>query len=382
MNPAVRWLGRLALVSLFGLARTSAASAQSPFDSELRLAPQWMQYQVHAPADETISELAIPVFVSVPAGRRLSFDVGTAYARAHVTSGAEHSDIAGLTDIQLRGQYTLGNDLLVLTGGVSAPTGNSSVSLQQLTAASRIGNDFLAFPVSNMGTGLAITGGAALAYPLGTWNVGAGASMRRSRAYEPFDVPGQSFRYQPGNEVRLRLGVDRPVQAGRLALGVTYAAFGREEAAGSAYNTGDRVIAQGALTGSAGEHDYTVAAYNVFRAPGNYASGDRAGRENIANLFLSLGLHTLGTIVEPSVELREWLQNVYAAGDDTSPARSQSSRLATLGVRVRVEAAGMSFFPSVGYTVLGRLATTDDAGLPVQADLTGFHVGLVVRAAH
>jgi len=381
MKQVVVRVGRLTLLAAASVAFSSAVGAQSILDAELRLAPQWVQYQIHAPASETISELAIPVFVSVPAGSRLSVDVGTAYARAHVTTGAEHSDISGLTDVQLRAQYTLGSDLVVLTGGVSLPTGNSSVSLEQLTAASRIGSDFLAFPVSNMGTGLAVTGGAAFAYPLGIWNVGAGASVRRSRAYEPFDVPGQTFRYQPGNEVRLRLGIDRPVAEGRLALGATYAAFGRDDAAGSAYNTGDRVIALGELTGRVGEHDYTVAAYNVFRAPGNYASGDRAGRENVANLYVSVGVHTLGTLLEPSVELRHWAQSVYDAGDTAGPARSQNSALATFGLRARIEAPGFELFPSAGFTAFGRLATTDDAGLPVKASLTGLHVGLVMRAA-
>ncbi len=202
MTPAVRRLGRVAVASLAALVVASTAGAQSIFDGEYRLAPQWVQYQIHAPSDVTVSELAIPVFVSVPAGSRMSFDVGTAYARARVSSGAEHSDVSGLTDVQLRAQYTLGSDLVVLTGGINLPTGNASVSLDQLAAASLIGNDFLAFPVSNMGTGLAVTGGAAMAYPLGIWNVGAGASVRRTRAYEPFAVPGQSFRYQPGNEVR------------------------------------------------------------------------------------------------------------------------------------------------------------------------------------
>ncbi|HEX7978500.1 MAG TPA: hypothetical protein VF461_07860 [Gemmatimonadaceae bacterium] len=382
MIPAVRRLGRVAVASLAVFAFASTAAAQSILDAEYRLAPQWTQYQIHAPADLTISELAIPLYASFPVGSRASFDVGTAYARAHVSSAAEQSDIAGLTDVQLRGQYTLGTDFVVLTGGINLPTGNASVSLDQLAAASLIGSDFLAFPVSNMGTGLAITGGAALAYPLGIWNVGAGASVRRSRAYDPFDVPGESFHYQPGNEVRLRLGVDRPVAEGRLALGATYAAFGRDNAGGSAYNTGDRVIALGELTGRLGEQDYTVAAYNVFRAPGNYASGDRAGRENIANLFLSLGVHALGTVFEPSVELRHWLQNVYEVGDATGPARSQSSRLATIGLRARIEAGGLELFPSGAYTTLGRLAMTDDAGLPVQAALSGFHLGLVVRASH
>jgi hypothetical protein len=367
---------------LANLAASSRVAGQSVLDGELRLAPQYVQYQVHAPADETIAELAIPVYVTIPAGPRLTFDVGTAYARAHVTSGAQLSEISGLTDTQIRANLTLGTDFIVLTGGVSLPTGNASVTLEQLAAAGRIGNDFLAFPISNMGTGLAATGGIAIARPLGEWNVGFGAAARRSAAYEPFDVPGQSFRYQPGNEVRARLGVDRAVASGRFALGVTYSAFGRDDAGGSAYNTGDRVIAQGALTGRVGSNELTVAGYNVFRAPGNYASGDRAGRENIANVFVSVGVHALSTLIEPSVELRHWLQNVYPAGSaGAGTSRSQSSHMATIGLRTRLGVGNVSVYPSANYTVTGTLATTDAAGLPVQAKLTGFRAQIAARVA-
>ena len=378
MIGSARPSGRLVLasVALFTAASARIAHAQSLFDVEARLAPQYVSYQVHAPADETITELAIPVFVSIPAGERLSFDLGTAYASARVTSGAVHSAISGLTDTQIRGSYAFGGDFVVLTAGVSLPTGESSVNVDQVLAAGRIGNDFLAFPVSEMGTGLAATGGVAVARPFGDWGVGAGLAVRRSRAYEPFDVPGESFRYRPGNELRARLGVDRPLAAGRLALGVTYAAFGRDDAGGSTYNTGDRIIAQGVLTGLVGMHDYTIAAYNVFRAPGEYASGERAGRENVANVFVALGLHTLGTVVEPSLEVRHWRQHVF----DSSAERTQSSRLATVAVRAHARVAGLALFPSAGYTLLGSLATLDDAGRPVNAALRGFNVGLVARA--
>jgi hypothetical protein len=371
-----------ALIALAIAASGSDARGQSILDGELRSAPQYLHYRVHAPADETISELAIPVFVSIPAGSRLTFDVGTAYARAWVNSGGERSEINGLTDTQLRGNLTLGSDFVVLTAGVNLPTGNASVTLDQLTAAGRIGNDFLSFPVSNMGTGLAATGGIAVARPVGLWNVGIGAAVRRSTSYEPFDVPGQSFRYQPGNEVRARVGIDRPVASGRLALGVTYSAFGREDAGGSAYNTGDRVIAQGSITGLVGSSDLTVAAYNVFRGPGDYASGDRAGRENIANLFASLGVRLLGTVIEPSVEVRHWAQNVYAPRGTTGAAasRSQSSVLGTVGVRARVGFGALAVYPGASFG-MGALATSDRNGNAVRADLEGFRLQLAMRVA-
>ena len=181
---------------------------------------------------------------------------------------------------------------MVLTGGVNLPTGKSSVTLDQLAAAGRIGSDFLAFPDLEHGHGARRSRAAsAVARPLGDWSIGAasvGPALARVRAVRRAgrDLP-LSARQRGARAARRR----PPARAtGRLALGVTYSAFGRDDAGGSAYNTGDRVIAQSASSPArVGAHDYTVAAYNVFRAPGNYASGDRAGRENIANSFSPLG---------------------------------------------------------------------------------------------
>ena len=360
---------------------TPSLRAQSIFDSELRLAPQFIQYQLKSPVNETISELAVPVFVSMPFGSSFTFDVGTSYTRARVTSGSAVSEINGLTDTQLRGNLTLGSDFVVLTAGVNLPTGRSSVTLDELTAAGRIGSDFLAFPISNMGTGLAATGGIAIARPLGDWNIGFGGAVRHSSTYDPFNVPGQTLRFTPGDEYRARVGIDRGVLNGRMSLGLTYSAFGNDDAGGSVYNTGNRIIAQAALTNSISGMDVTLAGYNVFRAPGHYASGDPAGRENIANGYLGLGLHMLGTVIEPSIEARQWLQNVPGTTNGGAAAdRSQTSYLGTVGLRVRLDLGGMSAFPSVGYT-MGQLATLDAQGVPLHADLTGFRAQLAIRVA-
>ncbi|MEP6733617.1 MAG: hypothetical protein ABJE10_23425 [bacterium] len=354
--------------------------AQSVFDSELRFAPQFMQYRVKTPNDETISELAIPVFVTIPLGSRFTFDVGTSYARARVTTGGAVSEISGLTDTQLRGNLSLGTDFVVITGGLNLPTGKSTVDVDQVTAAGRIGSDFLAFPISNMGTGLAVTGGIAVARPIGEWNIGFGGSVRRSQQYDPFNLPGTTLHFQPGDEYRARVGVDHTAGNGRVSFGLTYSAFGDDQAGTSVYNTGNRLIAQGVLTNTVSGTDVTIAAYNVFRAAGNYASGDPAGKENIANGYLGLGFHMLGTVVEPSVEGRHWLQNIVSVPVGVTPDRSQSSYLATLGVRTRIGGSGFAAYPSVGYTV-GKLATMTEANTTTHADMTGFKAQLAIRVA-
>ncbi len=369
---------------LLGVALAAAlgvpAGAQGVFDGELRLAPQFLQYRLAEPANATISQLAIPLFVSFPAGERLTFDIGSAYARSRVATASGASEISGLTDTQLRGNLALGGDFVVLTAGVNLPTGTSAVALDQLPAAGLIGNDFLGFPISSMGTGLALTGGVAVARPVGAWNVGFGGAVRRATAYEPFELPGQTLRYQPGNEYRARVGADRTAGPGRVALGLTFSAFGKDDVDGSVYNTGARVIAQGGYSAVAGGREMTVAAYNVFRAPGSRASGEPTGRENIANLSASVGFTALGTLVEPSVELRHWHQNVpaFTSGSTSTPARSQSSVLGTAGLRTRVTLAGVRLFPSAGYTV-GSLPTSDAAGMPANARMTGFRAQLAMR---
>ena len=379
MSNHMRSIAPLALA----LVVTPALRAQSIFDSELRLAPQFMQYEIKAPTNEKISEFALPVFVTMPFGSQFTVDVGTSYARARVTNGNVLSEINGLTDTQIRGNYTLGSDFVVITAGLNLPTGRASVTTDQQTAAGRIGSDFLAFPISNMGTGLAATAGVAVARPLGDWNLGFGGAVRHSASYDPFNAPGQpEFRFTPGDEYRARVGVDRGLFAGRLSMGLTYSAFGSDAAGTSVYNTGNRLIAQAVVTNSFAGSEVTFAGYNVFRAPGKYASGDPAGRENITNGYLGVGINMLGTLVEPSIELRQWLQNIpsVTVGTATTTERSQSSYLGTLGLRTRMGVLGFTAYPSVGYT-MGKLATADGSGVPVQADLTGFKAQLAIRVA-
>src|SRR6185436_812654 len=121
-----------------------ALGAQSIFDIGARVAPQYRSYKIEAPSNVTISEFAVPMFVSIPITSRFGFDVGTSYARARVEpTGGTVSEISGLTDTQIRANLTLGSDFVILTGGVNLPTGKREVIQSQAGAASLIGSDFL-----------------------------------------------------------------------------------------------------------------------------------------------------------------------------------------------------------------------------------------------
>lgn len=345
----------------------SPAAAQTIYDSNVRTAPQFVQYRLTAPINETISEFTTPIFVVVPVSPTLNFDIGTAYAWARVAPNGSNteatSSVSGLTDTQIRANLAIGTDFIVLTAGVNLPTGRESATQTQQLAAFRIGNDFLSFPISNMGAGFGFTGGVALARPVGAWNLGVGASVRQSSAYEPVVATGGTrLRFEPGNEYRARVGIDHAFGTGRVALGLTYSKFGDDDLGGSVYNTGDRYIAQAGFNNSFGSAKVLVNAWNLYRRTGLIFTGERTGPEDIANLLVGVGFSTLQGVLEPSVELRNWTQENLSA-----------STLATLGVRYALEAGGMSITPSAGYT-FGRFAAS-----PGNADLSGFRAALALR---
>jgi hypothetical protein len=368
MVSARRVLRAFAAIALL----SQPAFGQSGLDIGARIAPQFHSYSIGTPSNTTISEFALPLFVLMPVNDHLSFDLGTSLARSQVdqtTAGKKTtSTISGLTDTQVRGNYVLGNDFVVLTAGVNLPTGESTVTQRQQLAGSLIGSDFLAFPISSMGTGFGGTGGVAVARPLGEWNLGAGLSLRKSARYEPFDAAGgEALHYQPGNEYRARAGVDRAYGTGRIAFGLTYSTFGNDNLAGSLYNTGNRWLSQGSLDNTVGVGHLTVTGWNLFRTAGTLADSSYLGHEDVFDGAVSYGVPVGSMVIEPNIEGRLWEQQSVS-----------TSVLTTVGVRAQLTTFGFSVLPSVGYS-LGRLAAIDPSGSSTTATLTGLHATLAIR---
>lgn len=355
------------LIALALAAFATPAAAQSIFDSGLRAGPQVMSYTMNAPVNEKVTEFTVPLFAIVPITPSFGIDVGTAYASTHAEIPGQTSDISGLTDTQVRANYSFGSDFVILTAGVNIPTGQSRVGPAEQPAATRIGSDFLAFPITNMGTGFGATGGVAVARPMGDWNVGFGASFRKSAAYDPFqDNNGVAFHYQPGNEYRVRLGVDRPVGTGRMTLGVTYSAFGSDQANGSLYNTGDRLITQASVGSLVGGAELNVSAWDLYRASGTLTNQTAIGADNIANLYVGLGFRPGGALIEPSVEVRGWQQE-----------NNLPSTMATFGLRTQISAGALVLSPMGSFTT-GKIAGVIGSGGPL-ATMNGFHFILAAR---
>ncbi len=358
---------RLLLPAFLLIARSAAAQ-----DAGARTSPQFVHYTIGSPSNNTISEMVIPLFAFMPVTKILTLDIGTAFASAQVTStsGGQSvkSTISGLTDTQIRGTVNLGSDLVLLTAGVNVPTGRSAVTPAEQSAAGLIGNDFLMFPISSMGSGFGGTGGLAIAHPFGDWNLGAGFSVRHSMPFDPYqDAAGTKLRYTPGDETRTRIGVDHPYGTGRASLGLTYSKFTDDKLVTSIYNTGDRLLAQGYVTSAMGRGDYVLSAWNLFRASGTQFDGTTSGKENITDVSASYGMPVGEARLEPGIDARTWMQQGTALSLQT-----------TFSLRYELAMGGVTVSPGAGFTI-GKLAAQDASGASTTASVTGFRAHLTIR---
>ncbi len=232
----------------------------------------------------SVEQLAMPFAMIFPIHRRFTMDLTTAAAYTRVRQGdSTVSELYGATDTQLRANINILMDRLVLTLGVNAPSGQYYVDSTQVEAASRIGNDFLFFPISSMGNGTAGTLGLAAAAQLLGINVGLGGSMRKSLEFVPYGSGDSEIRYQPADETRLRVTAERALWLGSTAsVGVTFSSFGEDEANATTYSTGDRVITSAAWSVPVWKATLALSLWNLARDAGEQFGG-AAPKENIRN---------------------------------------------------------------------------------------------------
>lgn len=358
-------LMRSTFASLLFAAAPCVALAQGLSDAALAAIPQYVSIKIGTGASaKTVTQLSVPMVFVLPLTSRFNIDVATAYANSEVSSnGSTSSSINGLTDTQVRANLTLGNDAVVFTVGANIPTGQYTIPEGQAEAAGQIGNDFLLFPTSSYGSGLSGTGGVAFARSLGNWNLGVAASFRKSTEFDAFNISDRTFTFTPADETRARVGVDRMIGNGRLTMGVSYSAFGKDVADSTSYATGDRYIGQASLYLPLGTTDLYISGWNLYRARGQQLGGV-SNPESVASGSVALGFHVGDLLIEPSIEGRSWQVDGVKAG-----------LLGNGGLRLRFGAGAFTIMPSATYQMGKLYSTIDGSGI----DVTGWRTSLMIR---
>lgn len=367
---------RSAGLLLATIVSATAAAAQSPIYSSASGGTGVMarSYIFHgATALDHASQFVVPIFAGMPIGRQVFVDVTSNYAFTEVAgSNGVVEQLDGFTDTQLRGTLTLGRDRAVLSLSVNLPTGVATVDPDQLTVVGNTAQTFLPFYVTNYGTGFGATTGLAVAYPFGSWNLGAAGALRYVNGYQP--VRGVTGDYQPGVEGRIRVGADRLLgERSRLTLGLTWTNFATDEFTGQLqasdfrYRPGSRFIGEFGLAHQVGRSTVQGYGWAYFRQNGvttNDTATVESGAENLVHLGV-LWMAPLGTklVLDPGVDLRVWY-----------PDRVYGGYLVALRMGARWRVGEMwTLAPAVGWAD-GRTTTSAGRG-PVQ----GWSATLMLR---
>lgn len=318
---------------------------------------------------KSVSELVLPVGLVWAPSSRLSVDLGTRFARASRSDEAgATATITGLTDTQVRASFALRPDVAVLTLAANLPTGKASLSAEELAVAGAIASDLIPFPVSSFGSGFNVTTGIAVAVPVSGWAVGVGGSYRMSSAFEPLADTGLS--YKAGGEVRLRVGLDRLVGQGRVALGFTYSSFATDEFGGSeVFRPGPRYIGQAAFSVPVGNLGLSLYAWDLYRTAGSVpASQVSTDKQNVLTVGAGATVTRGRNVLRPSVEFRRHTQGAASL----EPAGTMLS----FGARYQmVLTERLTIVPAL------RFDTGNIANNGTDVSYTGFSVALTARSA-
>ncbi len=269
----------------------------------------------------SLSQWSVPVVAAVPISSRFSADLSTRWAHTALkgSSGASET-VSGMTDTQLRATYTLGRDLLVISGVANLPTGHR-VDQNHAAVIGAASGDFLTLPVSQYSSGTSFTGGVALARRLGALNVGFGASARVSTSYEPFR--GLGLTYDPGIETRVQLAADALAGSNRIGGGITFSTFGSDNfqtpggtTTSQAFQSGSRLIAELNYSGVVGAGILTLFGWDYYRSSGALAGSPIAGsKQNMMDFGASWRVPTSRLVsLSPLMEYKQWSREGTLSG--------------------------------------------------------------------
>ncbi len=181
--------------------------------------------------DLPVREFVVPLSLVTQVNRDFTLSISTNSAYASLGS---NDNIFGFTDTRITGTYlTIGNKLL-LSGGVSVPTGKTSLEQNQIGIASAIAQYPLNFRIPSYGQGLTLNGSVSYAVEMKNFILSAGLGGVYRNGFKP--LTNSDSLYKPGNEFSVSAGTElRPGgrDGTRLDIDASYTFYGADTYGGS-----------------------------------------------------------------------------------------------------------------------------------------------------
>jgi len=372
------------IVALLALASSAlAGSLEAQQGITVRTSVRYEEYSFDTTATNklvfrNVSELTIPVTVTVPFGRRASFTLSSGYASVYLTSAVARSllpdqGVDGLLDTQGRLSVNVIPGRLILLATGTIPSGQKTLTRDELFILGPLSSDIIGFTAGNLGTGGSVGGGFAGAIPMGRYAFGVGGTFKKPLSFQP--VLGSSDDLRPGAEFRARLGFEGPIaRRTYMRLAGVYAVRQKDQVSGTTLNgVGNRMIMYAAVTQGVGARGSAMFyAFDVLRAnPQVEQTAVGAALLPRGNLLARGGQYSMGfgraTTVVPRVEYRI----AALAADTTDTALRRAGSTLRFGANVRQQFGRSLAIVALGSGVVGNVVNAgEDVGFG------GFRFGL------
>lgn len=296
--------------------------------------------------------MMIPVAVRIPVGDKLIFDLFGAWAEGRVEQENQVFSLSGPVDTRLKASYQAMPWALVSVSA-NLPTGNSAHDGQEAIVASVLSTDLLGFRETTWGTGTAITTSVASAATAGGFGIGIAAAYSARGEFEP-SADDPTLTYQPGNETRVRVGIDRNFGTSTFTAGGTFVTYTDDQARGeNLFQAGNRLRFDASYAFRAGAGVWSIYAADLMRENGDLTldiidqNGDFVSDTTVVtakqNLIVGGIIGTVGIgggyVFRPHVDYK------YQTREETGGSEAGSGWMVAAGGDIPIRIAGTEFFP-------------------------------------
>lgn len=326
--------------------------------------------------DVTVSQWYLPILISASIAPKWELAFQSALAGSDANWAIENDKISGLSDTRLQVAHSLAADRVLVSAGMSLPTGKTELTPANRSLLPWLTADFFTFPLKYPGEGFNLFGEIGGAMPAGNWTLGVGAAVHYDGEYTPFE---DGRKYQPGARLMLTGSAAQDFSGkGRLALDVTAIFSGNDKANGEpvfADGTMYDIKLTGQRTTDRGQIDATLRAIlrgkNKLLDPQGLDVVLEQNNTNGSDIRFGLrGRHALGHRLDGwlSVEARFLAANGYGPGD---PLFEDAARITGFGGGI-----DMKFSPRATGGLGVRLwqGTSDGSSSYEPLDLSGVEI--------
>lgn len=298
----------------------------------------------------------VPVAVRVPVGDKLTLDLFSAWADGSVEQAGNSFSLSGPVDTSVKAAYQA-TPWARVSVGMSLPTGDGTHDGQEAIVASVLSTDLLGFRESTWGTGFAVTSSVGVARQVRGFGVGVAAAYAVRGGFEPSE--GQDLTYQPGNEARIRVGVDRNFDNSTLTFGGTFVNYAEDRVSDdfaldrNLFQAGNRIRLDASYAFRAGAGVWTVYAADLIRENGdlrvdivdetNTPVDSTFVQTSSQNLIMGGVIGTIG--LQGGFVFRPHVDYKYQSREEADGADAGSGWILAAGGDIPMRLLGSEFFP-------------------------------------